>query len=97
MGAFNSPDEHLESVWDNAALEAAFGEVEGNWIERGKGAVFMALKTHLADGAERGGLAQIAAAHGFTEANVRKMISRLRSELREAGRQWLGRRTGEPH
>ena len=90
LGTFISPDEHLARVWDDAALESAFGEVEGNWIERGRGAIFTALKAHLADGAERGGLAQIAADHGFAEDNVRQMLTRLRRELREAGQQWLG-------
>ena len=90
MGAFQSPEQHLASVWENAALEAAISEVEARWAALGKHDVFTTFKAHLTHGAERGGLREIARQHGLTEANARKMVSRLRVELREAGRQWLG-------
>ena len=89
MGSFASPDEHLAHVWESASLEAAFGEVEAAWVERGKAELFDALKDHLANGAERGGMDAIAASQGLSEVNVRQHLFRLRKELREAGRRWL--------
>lgn len=91
MEACASPDDLLERVWDDAALESAFSQVEGDWIEKGKGQMFTVLKGYLSSGAERGQMAAIAKEHGLTEENVRKMVSRLRQELREAGKQWLGK------
>ncbi len=92
MTEHGSAEDHLERVWDDAALESAFSQVEGDWIEKGKGVMFAVLKGYLSGGAERGQMSAIAKEHGLTEENVRKMVSRLRQELREAGKHWLGKK-----
>jgi hypothetical protein len=89
MGAFASPDEHLEHAWESASLEIAFSDVAAAWAALGKGELFTTLKAHLADGAGHGGIARIAAAHGMTEVNVRQQLFRLRKELRAAAKRWL--------
>lgn len=89
MGSFASPDEHLERVWADAALESAFAEVQRKWESRERGALFDALKAHLAGGAGRGEISQIAEAHGLSEENARQQLSRLRKDLKEAASRWL--------
>lgn len=91
MGTFASPDEHLKHVWENASLEAAFQEVESAWAACGRQKLFSTLKAHLLNDAARGGIGPIAAELNLTEGNVRQQLFRLRQDLREAGRRWLGK------
>lgn len=88
MGSFTSPDEHLERVWDDAALEAAFAEVERRWKEKDRAENFAALKAYLASGAERGALAGVAKSLGIAEDAARQQLFRLRKELKEAASHW---------
>ncbi len=93
MGCSTSPAEHLERVWEDAALEAAFHEVEIEWQRRKRGPLFAALKEHLANGAKHGALREIAEVHELSENNLRQCIFRLRGELKQAAARWLGKAT----
>lgn len=88
LGTAGAPDDDLDRMWNHAAVEAAFREVEADWAGSKRGAVFEALKTHFKQGAERGGYGEIARTLGMTEENVRWYASQMRKDLRAARNQW---------
>lgn len=88
MGTSVAPDEELDRLWNMAAVEAAFREVEAEWSRGRRGAIFEALKEHFKQGAERGGYARIAETLGLSEENVRWHSSQLRKALRAARERW---------
>lgn len=91
MGCAASPAELLERVWEEAALQAAFHEVETAWEKKGRSVLFTTLKAHLADGAERGAISEIAKSLDMTENNLRQWMFKLRKELKETAGRWLGK------
>jgi len=91
MGSAASPSELLERVWEEASLQAAFHEVEVSWKKKERSVLFTTLKAHLADGAERGAIGEIAKSLDMTENNLRQWMFKLRKELKETAGRWLGK------
>lgn len=88
MGHHPAPEQHLEKVWKQAALDIAYREVQAAWREAGRGDLFEALKEHAKAGLPRGVYAAIAERFSMTQDNVRQYSTQWRKEIRAAIDDW---------
>jgi RNA polymerase sigma-70 factor (ECF subfamily) len=72
----------FEREWAVAAVEASLTRLEEDFIKRGKGAVFQALKPYLLGDQPAGAYEQTATSLGLSAGAVRTGVHRLRHEFR---------------
>lgn len=91
MGHHPSPEQHLDAVWKQAALEIAYREVQASWLGAGRGELFEVLKDHAKAGSPRGAYEAIASRFGLTQENVRQYSSQWKRDIRAAIDDWRER------
>ncbi len=78
-----NPEAEFRRSWSMTVLQDAFERLKREFEERGKGAEFEAVRTHLLAGAERPSHAAIAERMGVPLTDVANLLHRSRKRLRE--------------
>jgi RNA polymerase sigma factor (sigma-70 family) len=91
-----TPDKLFDKHWAGALLEEVLNQLEAEYQQAGKGALFAALKQTLTGTRESQPYAVLAASLGMNEAAVKVTVHRLRKRYRERLRAEIANIVADP-
>jgi len=89
-----TPERAYERSWALAVLERALARLEGEYLARGREALFARLKANLVAPSGESSYREVGAELGMTEGAVKVAVHRLRQAFREALRKEIAETVG---